>query len=447
MLVWSAAGAQDQDQEANGFVLAVEGKGFAATESENPFWMYSNQYGRLDAETNVLGLVQASYATQFNEQNRLEVGGGLLANDGLYDGVKIDELYATYTWGIVEASVGMKHRKEKLRGISSVGGDIIWSNNARALPGVYVQMLKPLKIFKWFEAKATFGHYFLEEDRYVTNAQVHHKSLELALVFSENDRLSGSMKHYVQFGGTSPRYGKQPTDFKNLINIFFGQGASEGSGAVGGDQINSLGNGLGSYELAYEMTRDAYNLRLYHQSLFEDTSGIELSNFPDGVWGAYLEPKQVSWLDAIVLEYVQTVSQSGRYGDETNGGSFSGGDNYFWNGIYQTGWSYQDRIIGLPFIIPGGYGQRNVNDRSYVAHLGATGSFGNLRYQGKLSYVTNLGTYDNPYQPKEHTLYSYGELGYTTSFGEFTGYAGLDWSDGTQNRLGVGFGYRYQFKK
>ena len=434
-------------QEAAGFKLAITGMGLTATGSENPFWMYSNQYGRLDAETQFLGLLQASYTKQFNEKNRLEIGGGLLANDGIYDGVKADELYAAYTWNWLEINAGIKHREEKLGGISSVGGDIIWSNNARALPGVYIQMLKPLKIFKWFEASATFGHYFLEEDRYVTNAQVHHKSLELALVFSENDRLSGSMKHYVQFGGTSPVFGKQPTDFKNLINIFFGQGAASGGGAFDGEQVNSLGNGLGSYELAYAMTRDAYNLRLYHQSLFEDTSGIELSNFPDGVWGAYLEPKALSWLDAVLFEYVQTVSQSGRFGNSSNGGSFSGGDSYFWNGIYQTGWNYQNRIIGLPFIISGAYGQRNVNDRSYVAHLGATGSVRGLHYKAKLSYVTNLGTYGNPYQPKEQALYSYLELGYTTSFGLFTGFAGLDWSDRVQNTLGVGLGYRYQFKK
>ncbi|RXG12935.1 capsule assembly protein Wzi [Leeuwenhoekiella aestuarii] len=440
MLVWGAAGAQDQ--EANGFVLAVEGKGFAATGSENPFWMYSNQYGRLDAETNVLGLVQASYANQFNEQNRLEVGGGLLANDGLYDGVKIDELYATYTWGIVEASAGMKHRKEKLRGISSVGGDIIWSNNARALPGVYIQMLKPLKIFTWFEAKATFGHYFLEEDRYVTNAQVHHKSLELALVFSKNDRLSGSMKHYVQYGGSSPQYGQQPDSFSDYIRVFFG--SSGGETASGGDQINSLGNGLGSYELAYDMTRENYNLRLYHQNLFEDASGIELNNFPDGVWGVYLEPKKVSWLDAVDLEYVQTVSQSGR---PTPGIFGKEGDRYFYNFTYRSGWTYNKRVIGLPFILPGSFDQENLNDRSYVLHLGATGSIGKLLYRGKISYVTNLGTYNFPYESREHALYSYGALGYATSFGTFTGYAGLDWSDRTQNTLGVGLGYRYQFKE
>ena len=282
-----------------GFDVSFEGRALASTGADNPFWFYANQKGRLDSKSNVLGLVQASYKNQFNENNQLEIGGGLLANDGVYDGVKIDELYVTYNWKILQASAGIKHRAEKLRGISSVGGDIIWSNNARALPGIYVEMTEPIKIFKWLEAKGTFGHYFMEEDRYVKNAQVHHKSLELALVFSENDRLSGSMKHYVQFGGTSPVYGEQPHTFSDYIRAFFGR--SGGETANGGDQINSLGNGLGSYELAYSMNRDDYKLRLYFQNLFEDASGIELNNFPDGVWGAYLEPKKVSWLDAVVL--------------------------------------------------------------------------------------------------------------------------------------------------
>ncbi|MGO4911491.1 capsule assembly Wzi family protein [Leeuwenhoekiella sp. W20_SRS_FM14] len=425
----------------DGFNFSIEGKALASTGSDNPFWFYSNQKGRLDSKTNVLGLIQATYENQFNENSELKIGGGILANDGLYDGVKIDELYATYRWKIIEASVGVKHRDEKLRGISSVGGDIIWSNNARALPGIYIEMTEPIKIFKWLEAKGTFGHYFLEEDRYVKKAQVHHKSLELALVFSENDRLSGSMKHYVQFGGTSPRYGQQPDSFSDYLKVFFG--SSGGGSAIEGDQINSLGNGLGSYELAYAMKRDSYNLRLYHQNLFEDASGIELNNFPDGVWGAYIEPKNVSWLDAVVLEYVQTVSQSGRpvtgiFGKE--------GDRYFTNGTYRTGWRYENRIIGWPFILGNPDGIGNSNDRSYVTHLGATGSLGNFRYTGKLSYATNLGTYDKAYIPREHALYSYAELEFATSLGILSGSAGLDWSDRAQNTLGVSLGYSYSFK-
>lgn len=440
-LIGGASVSYGQAQELDGLQLSITGRGLAATGSENPFWMYSNQYGRLDAETSVLGLAQVAYATRFNENNRLEIGGGLLANDGIYDGVKADELYATYTWKWIEANAGLKHRERKLNGISSVDGDIVWSNNARALPGIYIRMLKPLKVFKWLEASATFGHYFLEEDRYVSNAQLHHKSLELALVFSPGDRLIGSMKHYVQFGGASPMYGEQPDAFSDYIRVFFG--SSGDATAIEGDQINSLGNGLGSYELAYEFTRPTYYLKLYHQSLFEDASGIELNNFPDGVWGAYLEPERISWLDAIDLEYVQTVSQSGRpvagiFGKE--------GDRYFNNGTYRTGWKYQNRIIGLPFVLGKADGIGNVNDRSYVVHLGATGSYGNWQYRGKISYATNLGTYDMPFQPKEHALYSYGELCYTTAFGDFVGTLGLDWSDRTQNTLGVGLGYQHRFK-
>ncbi|MDP5044854.1 MAG: capsule assembly Wzi family protein, partial [Leeuwenhoekiella sp.] len=247
-------------------VTSIETRGMISSGDTQPFWFYANQKGRLDAETNFMALAELKYANQFNESNSLEIGGGLMYNDGIYDGAKIDQLYATYRWKIIEASAGLKHRDEKLKGISSVGGDIIWSNNARALPGLYIEMKEPVKIFKWFEAKATFGHYFLEEDRVVQNAMVHHKSLELALVFTPGDRLSGSMKHYVQYGGTSinPRFGKQPSGFRDYIDVFFGQGSSNAS-SFDGEQVNSLGNGLGSYELAYDLTRENYYLRLYHQ--------------------------------------------------------------------------------------------------------------------------------------------------------------------------------------
>ena len=425
-------------------VTSIEARGMISTGDTQPFWFYANQKGRVDAESNYMVLAELNYANQFNESNSFELGGGLLYNDGLYDGVKIDQLYATYKWKIVEASAGMKHRDEKLKGISSVGGDIIWSNNARALPGLYVEMKEPIKIFKWFEAKATFGHYFLSDERVVQNAMIHHKSLELALVFSPGDRLSGSMKHYVQFGGTSPEFGKQPSSFRDYIDVFFGQGSSSSS-AFEGDQINSLGNGLGSYELAYDLTRKNYYLRLYHQSLFEDTSGIELHNFPDGVWGAYLEPENSSFVDAVVYEYVQTVSQSGRFNRSGEIGRFSGDDNYFWNGIYNTGWQYRNRIIGLPFILAGEFGERFKNNRSFVHHLGMTGTLGKFKYKAKGTYVKNLGTYNSPYPKSEKAFYSYLELGYPTSFGSFTGLFAVDYSNLSNENLGLGLKYNYNF--
>ncbi|RXG21090.1 capsule assembly Wzi family protein [Leeuwenhoekiella aequorea] len=439
-LLLSSALVDAQDS----LVSSIETRGMLSSGDTKPFWFYANQNGRVDSKSNFMTLAAVKYANSFNESNALEVGGGLLYNDGLYEDIKIDELYAKYTWKIVEASAGIKHRDEKLKGISSVGGDIIWSNNARALPGLYIEMTEPIKIFKWLQAKGTFGHYYLGDDRVVKNAQVHHKSLELALVFSPGDRLSGSMKHYVQFGGTSPRYGKQPSSFRNYIDVFFGQGSSTND-AFEGDQINSLGNGLGSYELAYDLTRENYYLRLYHQSLFEDTSGIELSNFPDGVWGAYLEPANSKYIDAIVYEYVQTVSQSGRFMLNGDIGRFSGGDSYFWNGIYNTGWQYENQIIGLPFILPGEFGRRFKNDRSFVHHLGITGALGEFKYKAKGTYVKNLGTYNDPYPKSEQAVYSFLEIEYPTQYGNFTGLFAIDYSNLTKENLGLGLKYYYSF--
>ena len=49
----SMQGQAQQEELQEGFNFALTGRGLAATGNKNPFWMYSNQYGRLDAQTGV----------------------------------------------------------------------------------------------------------------------------------------------------------------------------------------------------------------------------------------------------------------------------------------------------------------------------------------------------------------------------------------------------------
>ena len=66
LLILGSASMQGQAQKEKqeGFNFTLTGRGLAATGNENPFWMYSNQYGRLDAQTGVLGLAQASFVAE-----------------------------------------------------------------------------------------------------------------------------------------------------------------------------------------------------------------------------------------------------------------------------------------------------------------------------------------------------------------------------------------------
>ena len=426
----------------NGFYGKISAAGIAHREEGNPFWIYANQFGRLDKETSLWGLAEIGYRTQFNSNNSLQITGGLLAGNGQKNNIFVDQLYARYMHKNLRLDVGAWHRETLLQNLSAVGGDILWSGNARALQGAEIQFLKGAHVFDWLTFNGKLGHYLLGDDRYVKNAQVHYKNLQLHIRFSQRDKLSLQLSHYAQFGGTSPTFGKQPSGFLDYLKIFMG--SNGGTGATESDQANALGNHLGSYNITYNMHRSDFELQLYHQTIFEDTSGRELRNFPDGVWGVFYRPKKPSFFNALLYEFVQTVSQSGKFVPPPNG-NFRGGDNYFGNSIYQSGWTYKNNIIGLPFIISQEDGTGIKINRSFVHHLGIAGSLKAINYTLKSSFVRNLGTYNNPIQPRENAFYSYLGLDYPTAIGTFKAQLAADLSNQKNELFGLGFGYSIDF--
>lgn len=437
LLVFSIA-ARGQD----GFYGKLSATGIAHGDGGNPFWIYANQYGRLNGETSLWGLAETGFRTHFNTDNSLQVTAGFVAGNGRENNVFIDQLYARYMHKNLRVDVGAWHRETPLHDLSAVGGDIIWSGNARALPGAEIQFLKGVPIFDWLTFNGKLGHYLLGEDRYVKNAQVHYKNLQLHIKFSQRDKLSLQLSHYAQFGGTSPTFGKQPSGFSDYLKIFIG--SNGGKKATVSDQANALGNHLGSYNITYNMQRSDFKLQLYHQTIFEDTSGRELRNFPDGVWGIFFEPKKPTFFDALLYEFVQTVSQSGKFIAPPNG-NFRGGDNYFGNGLYQSGWTYKSSIIGLPFIIPENDGTGIKINRSFVHHLGIAGSVKAINYTLKASFVRNLGSYTEPLHPRENAFYSYLGLDYPTAIGTFKAQLAADFSNQENKHFALGFGYSIDF--
>jgi len=429
-------------QGQDGFYGKLSAAGIAHREDGNPFWIYANQYGRLDEETSLWGLAETGYRTNFNTDNSLQITAGFLASNGEENIVFIDQLYAHYVHKNLRLDVGVWHRETPLQNLSAVGGDILWSGNARAMPGAEIQFLKGAHIFDWLTFNGKLGHYLLNDDRYVKNAQVHYKNLQLQIRLSQRDKLSLQLSHYAQFGGISPVFGKQPTGFTDYLKIFIG--SSGDKKATESDQANALGNHLGSYNITYNMQRSDFELQLYHQTIFEDASGRELRNFPDGVWGIFFQPKKPTFFNALLYEFVQTVSQSGKFMPPPNG-NFRGGDNYFGNSIYQSGWTYKRSIIGLPFIIPQNDGRGIKINRSYVHHLGIAGRVKAINYSLKASFVRNLGTYTEPIRPRENAFYSYLGLDYPTAIGTFKAQLAADFSNQKNDLFGLGFGYSIDF--
>lgn len=417
----------------------VQLSGQAASQAVTPFWFYANRLGQFDSETTVSGVANAQYNYRPKQDRGIETGASIAYKNGLDPKVFVDQLYTTFYFKKIELTAGVKHRPLLLDNLSAVGGDILWSRNARAIPGIDIATRRPITLSKGLAFRANFAHYELIDDRFVDRAKIHHKSLFFDVNIKDNQRLSFGLAHYVQWGGDSPSAGNQDLGLRDFVRMVLG--ASGGN--TRNDQINALGNHLGSYRLDYTIDKEKYGLKLYHQSIFEDRSGRELNNFPDGVWGVFFTPKKNKFVNSVLYEYIQTISQSGRPRATAGGeNQQSGGDNYFGNSIYRSGWSFFNQTIGLPFIPPRD-GSGFIQNRSVVHHLGITGNLGALEYLIKGTYEKKLGSYATPLLPNEQAVYTFLNLSYPSKYGRFTALMGLDYSNFSKENIGFGLGYQY----
>ncbi|MBG26192.1 MULTISPECIES: capsule assembly Wzi family protein [Croceibacter] len=411
--------------------------GFLSNDT-SPFWFYTNEFGRNDPTTDVLVLGETSHQFKLTETSNLKVNAGLLYQNGTSGKtLQIDNAYLQYTNSWLNARIGSFHQDIELDGISSTNKNILWSGNTRAIPGILLEANAPIKIWDWLGLDWGIGHYELIDDRYVKGANIHYKHLGAHIKLSDKSKLHFEIQHFAQWAGTSPRFGKQPSKISDFIDVFFAK-RSGSDDAPEGEVINALGNHLGSYNLSYNYTLDKGTLELYHQHLFEDGSGTALKNFPDGIWGAHLTFNN-SILKAVNYEYIHTKNQNGF-------GTVSGNDNYFRNGIYDSGWTYENRTIGLPFIQPQSFYNPMGNSRVQGHHFGLLSSYKSFELQLKASYIESLGTYAQPFIPKRKALYTYAGLTYKTkNVGQFTIKTGLDILSYSGNLLGLAGSYKYTF--
>jgi hypothetical protein len=240
--------------------------------------------------------------------------------------------------------LGAKSEPVFANGLSLTNGNLFLSNNARPMPrvGVGVTGLHPFNQ-GWlgrFSLDFDFNEYFLLDDRVVEHANLHHKRLDLHYSISSEWIFSAGMDHWVYWGGNSPEYGQLP-GFEDYFRYVFGKVGSEGAPET--DRNNVAGDQFGQYIVSLQHNNDKHQLTFYWQHLWEDGSGMRFENAPDGLWGIHWKQKeQHRILESVVVEYVNTRHQSGRFHkapDPDNPGEVfgNGRDNYFNNSVYRSG--------------------------------------------------------------------------------------------------------------
>ncbi len=304
-------------------------------------------------------------------------GVGLLYHDGYSNKLQFDESFLGFENSWLDTYVGRKQRKELYNGLSATNENILWSLNARPLLGVSLKTNRPVYFLKsaGIGFEASLEEFITDdEDRYVKDTRIHHKSFHLVFDKYEKFQLKIGLQHFVEWAGTSPEYGKLPSSFNDYLDVFTGR---EGNDSVGGQEVNALGNQMGSYEVYLGTVVSHYNVQLIYNHLFDDGSGRVLANTPDGRYGIFIEDQNKgNWIDSFMYELFYTKNQS------KNSPTTDGRDNYFNNNLYRSGWTYEHRVLGVPFITLDNDRFRIANNTLLVHHFGISGvAFEKLPYK------------------------------------------------------------------
>ena len=418
----------------NDFFVSLLLLGALSSSGNLPFWATAGQYGLMPEQSGSLAWVRAG--TQFDQGKTFQWRWGASLAASAYDDAldpgssplhpMVDELFVSTRWKAFTLDLGSKRCVQdflasdpSLGSLSVTGGNIVWSGNARTMPG-YTLTLDPVAIpltgrHLWLYG--AFGDYRTTDLRYVPGALIHRTQVGLRGDIGERLSLSFALDHYAMWGGKHPDHAAMPVNLENYLRIIFGRPAGASGDLT--DQLNVIGDQRGGELIKAAYRGDGWHLAAQHDIPYDDGSGMGLQNFPDGVNTLHFGwDDKDRWISDIVFEYHYTRYQSGPVNVEWFGGGDSpyapgirkttGLDNYFNNGEYRSGWTHSGRTIGDPLFFPAGTHTGTwspailtlgvENNRLRAHHLGVSGKLFRVHpYRLMLTYSRNYGLYEQPY--------------------------------------------------
>ncbi len=403
-----------------------------------PFWQTANQYGLMPRSSGAVTILRMGQPYDCSKTLQWHWGASLgVRSDAFAKGqVLPDEAYAGLKWRCLSLDAGLTRREQDylaasstLGTLSTTAGNIIWSGNARTVPGCTLE-LHPVA-FPWTHGRlrffGRFGDYWTTDARDVSGALIHNTALSAQVDIGSRLTATVGFDHYAMWGGTSPLFGRMSTSFANYIRMVLCMpAASDTEGYSDGDVLNVIGNHIGRELLRVDWKGEGWSLSFQHDIPYEDRSGMRFENFPDGVNTLCLTLEDKDCLvSRVVLEHQSTMWQSGTcerrpasdeevashnpnvsYNSEREIYEYisGGNDNYFNNYEYRSGWTSYGAPIGNPLFFPKGTFGRSFrpdeicygveNNRLRAFHLGLSGKlFRRLPYKFLLTSSWNYGIY------------------------------------------------------
>ena len=440
----------------NDFALSLLLLGALSTGTQLPFWAGANQFGLMPEGSGGLVLLRAGTEYDATKEFQWKWGVSLA---GQYDSrnvpektadfsAMVDELYASARWKALRLDAGMKHvdidflgaGMPSLGSMSTTGGHIVWSGNARTMPG-YLITLDPVAVpftHQVLWVHGAFGDYKMLDKRTVSGPLVHRTKIFVLLKILPQFDFQLGLDHVALWGGTDPATGQpvMPVTLDNYFRVITGRHASS-SGTLS-DQLNTIGDHLGGFVCRFDWRGDGWKAAFQRDVPYEDGSGmLGIQNWPDGVYTFWFgSDNKDRWVSDILYEFQYTKKQSGTYECRPTTPEeqahldpkdqyhyythvYGGLDNYF-NGAY-SGWTHYGRTIGNPLFSPQGTHDATWTGRTLVSgiennrikahHLSLSGrAFHRLPYKLMLTYSQNYGIYQAPYLGETQWLKPWGTV-------------------------------------
>lgn len=426
---------------ANGqskFGYDVEIGVYFATNEKLPFWMQSNQFGVPPDARNTTLLTQRFYSKTDSVKSFFDFEYGLEVNvlSGNQTAVRLTEAYIRPKIGAVHLMVGRKKQTHGIGDSTLSSGSMTWSGNAQPIPEVQIGISDYQKLlFNWLSFKGHISHGWFQEQTFVKDYYLHQKSLYVRLGKANAKlKLHSGVLHSAQWGGT-PKYevgendgrvtnGKFASDWFTFKQVFFPRAAIVDTtlGYANFEVENRFGAHLGQVDFAAELNTNSLTILGYRQIPIETGRTIgSLSNLDDGVYGlSFTGKKEESFFQKLVLEYLFTMNQHSYQGllarllnippkDYMNDAFLFNHQQYF------DGWSYNNRTIGSPFLIPQSEirTERKVNNdfvfvnnnRIRAFYLGFNGKINDVSITLRTSFSKNFGAITLPTPPAAQNSY------------------------------------------